>query len=720
MNNAESPADSSSPDEKFADHSAETVSRARTRWAVITFSIFLILHAYLVSRNWDQGFLIGHEFRQTQTALSIAFIERDDDFSLAYPTPLFGPPWSIPMEFPLYQWSAAWLAQQTDWSVPVSARAVSLLCFYLTLPAVFFLLKELHFAPSIRWGTLTLLLTTPVYIFYTRSVLIESMALMFSLWFVASFVRMCRTQSYRWMAIASLAGSGAALVKVTSMMAWCIGIAVGGLWWSWQQWRSSGLSAWRRSAILGIGCALPPGILTIWWLRTADAIKATSPGGSDLVSSKMTAFNFGSWSDRIDPSGWIEISHHLSQGVVPVWILGMAIIVGLLALFRRQDISIVAGACWLTAALFTFPLLFRIHDYYFYAVASLPAFVIVAAAHRVTHSLRFAWPQTLLIVAVAFFQLHSYRTHYASEQLIVSNGGFAMDHLIRELAQPDEVIIVMGQDWSAATPYYTQRRAFMIQEPAFEDHEKCLAQLESLANESVACLLVSGKRRGEDSIIKAITNRFGLDSQITASSPDHDLYLLQTRRPKLLRRLALNPNNSDITAVGNKIRPLPRLITKIVADGEIHDITPDQAASIFVNIIPSPSKYRAQFGFSSEFIQRDYATGAHPDTDIWINIPPGSSHLDLSFGLQAESYADEATGTDGAEFVVTGIRADQTEVPVFRQFIDPFHNPTERGPNVHSITLPDEDVITLKCSTRAGPNQNFTYDWAYWSLINVR
>jgi hypothetical protein len=44
--------------------------------------------------------LENHSFRQTQTALTAWWFVRDG-FSFAYLTPVGGPPWSIPFEFPL-------------------------------------------------------------------------------------------------------------------------------------------------------------------------------------------------------------------------------------------------------------------------------------------------------------------------------------------------------------------------------------------------------------------------------------------------------------------------------------------------------------------------------------------------------------------------------------------------------------------------------------------
>ena len=67
----------------------------------------------MVSHAWNASILDRYEFRQVQTALS-AFWVIQDGFRLDYLTPIFGPPWSIPMEFPIYQWSIAALVGLTQ------------------------------------------------------------------------------------------------------------------------------------------------------------------------------------------------------------------------------------------------------------------------------------------------------------------------------------------------------------------------------------------------------------------------------------------------------------------------------------------------------------------------------------------------------------------------------------------------------------------------------
>ena len=60
-----------------------------------------------IAGGWRNRSLPGNAFRQTQTAITALFVQREHDFALAYPTPVLGKPWSVPFEFPLYQWTVA-------------------------------------------------------------------------------------------------------------------------------------------------------------------------------------------------------------------------------------------------------------------------------------------------------------------------------------------------------------------------------------------------------------------------------------------------------------------------------------------------------------------------------------------------------------------------------------------------------------------------------------
>ena len=115
------------------------------------FLIALTVHCALSAVGWNNNNLPGVEFRQAQTAISAHFIQVENNFSPAYPTPVLGKPWSIPMEFPLYQWSVVVLSNATGLPLIQAARTISLLCLYLSLPAVWLLLRRLQWSRAARW-----------------------------------------------------------------------------------------------------------------------------------------------------------------------------------------------------------------------------------------------------------------------------------------------------------------------------------------------------------------------------------------------------------------------------------------------------------------------------------------------------------------------------------------------------------------------------------------
>ena len=132
---------------------------ASPRAARMAFGWFVLcvgFHFWGVGVGWESKNLPGVEFRQAQTALSALFIKQENNFSPAYPTPVLGKPWSIPMEFPLYQWTVVVVGKLTGLGLTKSGRAVSIGCFYLMLPAIYLLLARWRVAPRHRWLVLAI------------------------------------------------------------------------------------------------------------------------------------------------------------------------------------------------------------------------------------------------------------------------------------------------------------------------------------------------------------------------------------------------------------------------------------------------------------------------------------------------------------------------------------------------------------------------------------
>src|SRR5262245_12839637 len=113
------------------------------RVALVVFVLALGFNAWGVSVGWKNINLPGHEFRQTQTGISAMFIQREGNFSLAYPTPVLGKPWSVPFEFPLYQWTVVVVSNTFHLPLVEAARVVSAACFYAFLVPLCLLLRRL-------------------------------------------------------------------------------------------------------------------------------------------------------------------------------------------------------------------------------------------------------------------------------------------------------------------------------------------------------------------------------------------------------------------------------------------------------------------------------------------------------------------------------------------------------------------------------------------------
>ena len=84
-------------------------------------------------RIWTIGqpLIEAHSFRQTQTAYTALIYHREGINLLQTPLPVFGPPWVVPFEFPLFQGIAA-LVMDLGLSTEVALRSTSLFFFVVS------------------------------------------------------------------------------------------------------------------------------------------------------------------------------------------------------------------------------------------------------------------------------------------------------------------------------------------------------------------------------------------------------------------------------------------------------------------------------------------------------------------------------------------------------------------------------------------------------------
>jgi hypothetical protein len=696
---------------------AQSRPKERTWPYIALFALALLLHGWWATTNFSSRFLAGHEFRQAQTAISTTFIVRDQDFSLAYPTPLFGQPWSIPMEFPLYQWTSALVTMGTDLTVVESSRLVGLLCFYLSLPALLLLLKALR--PEDRvgpWFALILIVCAPAYLFYSRAVLIESMALMFSVWFLWAFVRMCQTARFGWAVAASGLGALAALVKVTTFAAWCMPAAVGGLWWSWHQRQSKGPAAWRRSVALGAVSAILPAGLSWWWVRTADAIKQSSIATEWLTSENLQSFNLGTWADRMNWQLWAQVGEHIDQVLSPGWFILGGGMLGWWVARRSGKRQIVLPLMAFVGSIALFPVLYSFHDYYLFA----NGFFLLTAGGLILAELRHrpngVWLSPLLLVVGATAQLFSYSNHYLPQQKVVSDGGSLLTELIRDTFPPDEVILVMGVDWSAAVPFYMERKAFLVRDVLGRNPDRFKRELQAgLDGEMIGGLLVRGMPTGYEAMMKILVEDYGIDPDHLMELNGEKLHVLAARTNSMQFRISRDANHRDYLAPGKRVSETNDF--RFINDSSYQALSEAEADSLFPISTPRPHHYQTQFDLESVLVGDHVVVTAHPDSELWITPPANARRVSIEFGMRPESYERDESRSDGVVFSVKGVFADGNETTLFERGLEPNSRKSDQGLQAASFELPSPAPVELVFST--GPLGHHSFDWAYWKLILV-
>lgn len=677
---------------------------SETRFILALFLVCLGFHGWALGVGWQSKNLPGVEFRQAQTALSAHFIKLENNFSLAYPTPVLGKPWSIPMEFPLYQWTVVVVSKVTGLGITKSGRVVSIACFYLALPALYLLLARWGVASGRRWLVLAVVLTCPFYVFYTRAFLMETMALMFALWFWVAFERAVVGRSFGWLALAIVAGAGASLVKVTTFMLYSLPI---GIWATRRLWTARDGGRWRVELGWMVGAVLVPLVAGWWWVRFADATKALNPMAYFLRSENMMGFNLGTNATRFSPELWA-----MKAGIVGEKLTWFPAIIGCAALAlcvrcaRWREILLCAGV--FVAALVIFPVLYALHDYYYVAnvVLLLVAMGLVLVA--LVESTRPRLLVALAIVTVIGGQIYHYLGFYYPEQRAFTLGGSGLTDSLRVLTRPDEYIITTGHDWNSMIPYYAQRRALMLRSDVEEDNSRIDAALAELADEKPGALLVTGPWAEKADILQKLST-LGLETKPLYVWRDVSVFVPVARRAEILDKLEQQPFLDVKLAPGVEFPPEQLTAAWLEVANLRH-----RTRGMFHVLKPVPVRFWSTFGPGLDERNGRIAFGGHPITRLVFQLPAGEHTLRTTVELPAATYAeiiDQDQRTDGVEIALFALGQNDGRRPLFNRLLDPARNQGDRGPQPLAITFALQEPGEVELFFGPGPNGRDTRDW---------
>jgi hypothetical protein len=526
--------DSGRPDDPLA---ARTWSR---RESVVTLTVFAIAAAWAAHQlpiGWNHTISgpYQHGFRQAQTALSVVRMLEGGPL-LSYETPVLGPPWSVPFEFPLYQWTVAALSAALGLDVIPAGRLASVTYFLATLAVLWFVLAELGVRPVHRLVFLALPLVSPLYVFWSRCLTIESAALFAAMAFLYAFLRALRSRrKTAWVLSAALGGLAAA-VKVTTWVtfaALAVAVTV-----------AAGLRAWRTGGMRGragtmmapvfCGIVLPLALLTAW-TDHADRLKRANPIGAELTSrSRLVAGMFASFRDGANPSLMASVLHRTVRDVTGRQAGAILPLLAAALSGRRR------GRYAICLAAFVLPLLLfgklhLVHKYYTYANGifllaasgwAIEGLLTADRSRRMVGYVLFAACVALSIYGYAHppasFDPQTYTVSgliapeyrgYAFEQATNDRAMERLGHAVAAAVPPGRTIVGLGMDWSAELPFYAARPGLMLPNWVPRDVESPVVQalLARLPPADVGGLVLCDAASRNREFASRLARQLGLD-----------------------------------------------------------------------------------------------------------------------------------------------------------------------------------------------------------------
>jgi hypothetical protein len=462
-------------------HSVETWSDSKIP-ALLFMSAFAQF-AFFTYLTLNQPILDMWGFRPAQTAASVPYMLHEGAW-FANVVPIFGKPWVLALEFPLYQWCVALLVKISALPLDASGRLVSAFFALATMWPAFLLGKSLGLGRRFVLILGALWLFAPLIIFWGRTFLIETTIVFLSACWLAYYVRFLKSASYWNLVAAIVFGIFSAAVKITGFLPF---VVIGFIYTCFFIWvRRAHISALLFNLVLA---ALAVGVSVIafrLWGKFGDSFLVENPLASHLRSQNIMGHYLGTLADRMGTELW---DWAVRRRVLPET-LGAAWFVGLYGLVRIGPfnrwfwaaLTLIVG--FLSAFVF-FPKLHTIHAYYqvenaLFIVAAI-ALIVEALLRKERKFEAFA-----ILAAIMVGQLYSFYGGFYYEALrsdLRQHPYYLAGKLLQDRTQSDSVVVGFGMGYGADVPYYSNRRGVIlgnwfstaaIREVLFDDPDRWL------------------------------------------------------------------------------------------------------------------------------------------------------------------------------------------------------------------------------------------------------
>ena len=439
--------------------------RARLRsnlgWLLALQGIIVLTGVWFRWPSMSYALTEAHAFRQTQTTLMIREYMSGGLFQLS-PLPVFGPPWQVPMEFPLFQWLAAVGGTVIGSTPQISGRLTALVFFEVSAILAAYLAHR-WFSPAAGVATLGLFQFLPFGYQWGNAPLIEFLATAGALAAIACLDRWVQRPRVGWI-LGSVAGVAlVALVKPTTALVWVplyVAVAVD---WHPTAFVRRNLARWP--AVIPLAAGL---VAAAAWTRAADAVKEDNAYSAFLTSANLSEWNFGTIDQRLDAERWQMILGY-SGAIVGSMIAFTLLLLAAMFVWPRR--AVLGGlALALPVGAMVFFNLYYMHTYY--QSAAFPALVLIMGAGigavvRLAGGLAAKWGvAVVLLVAVLMLAWTSSEGQAISKRTVAGLYTFPLAEELATTVPDGAGVVMVGCNWDPTYFYLSGRRGLMVRPDA--------------------------------------------------------------------------------------------------------------------------------------------------------------------------------------------------------------------------------------------------------------
>ena len=495
-------------------------------FASISFSMWAL------GVGWNNSIFDAHGFRQAQTAISVYYTKWGSEF-LSYETPVLGPPWSIPFEFPMFQSIVALVWRLLPLQLDQAGRLTAVAFFYATFPPLFILLRAVRIDVTTILVTVALFAVSPQYIFWSRTFMIESTALCLAVTYLMFVVLALNHIAYRgstfWVlgTFSAIAGVLAGMVKITTFVPFFL---CASLLLSYSFWKRWGELRHRLSIVsfLPLCALLMPVFCVAKWTAYADSLKNGNPLGGILTSHMLRGWNFGTFQQRIAFGNYV---HFAGIGIGSVlddlagsrYLLLLSCVIALAMGGYTLRFVAVCVTLYMSAIAIFFNLYF-VHTYYSYANGIFIIAVVGIASGSLLNAGGWrSWAGVcVFVLAIGFSTVHYLHAYYRVQRANAPGRPLLADILDRE-TKPTDVLLIYGLDWSAELPYQAHRRAIMIREAQRNANLQQAIREEGVNN--ISNLLICNENLKASADVLTVLREYGVKFGRVFASDGCDIYL---------------------------------------------------------------------------------------------------------------------------------------------------------------------------------------------------